>query len=521
MSNTEARQGLSSRRTILNNAINLASPYENANNDHMLKLEILAEIMSQRGVSVTDKFVGFLTATITFFIGMAGVHSFFSEVTTWSLILAGVISSVLGYGAWLLFCRIPRNKSGHIGIGLAIKAETEEERKRIRSDFIAEIASALNRAEAAHPFHVIEIPSYLAPAVNDRKGAVEFLQKSKCHLLIWGGIKTRKNGKKKDVYCLKLESVVTHSHIALKESNALAQEMRFVIPKNTEIEITNELQGFEVASNSLVIATKYIVALASALSGDLNFSKTLLLELVQYLPKPALGKNRGKGAKQKDVALIRRLATILPRRLSDVCYAEYLLLASQWRKDLDNLDLLDAAERSLEMYLVCERKLKTNYESPKYWISKALLEVSLRNNFNGAQNLLLKCKQSVPNDPTWRLSLAFIKIIQANYSEALQLYDTALKLDIDHQTTFDIEHYIQWWLAKHNGPAPLFLLSALLNAFAKSDFAMAKIDLERFEESARLAQVTEKCLFDRAAILRVKLVEQPCEMGLPEDLLPI
>jgi hypothetical protein len=45
------------------------------------------------------------------------------------------------------------------------------------------------------------------------------------------------------------------------------------------IEIINELRGFESASQSTALAAKYIVALAAALSGDLQLSKSLLVEL--------------------------------------------------------------------------------------------------------------------------------------------------------------------------------------------------------------------------------------------------
>jgi len=469
----------------------------------MIKLEHLAELMSQRGLSWTSKLVGLVAAILFGSLGMVGAHFIFDATNSlWLQISVGLVFALVGYAVWVLTCQIPKNKTGYIGIGLAIKAETEDERKRIRSDFVSEIAGALNRAEAAQPFCVVEIPSYLAPAANDVKGALEFLRKSKCHLLIWGGIKTRKQSKK-NVYCLKLEGVVTHSLIAIEQSRILAQEMRLSIPQKTEIALANELKGFESASNSLVLATKYIVALASALSGDLNLSKTLLLELEKEIPKRKSAKKRGISAKKTDVSLVGRLAAVLPRRLADVYFVEYFSLVLQWQKDRDNLELLNAAERSLEMYLVYEKQL--NGEGPQYWISKALLEVSLRNSFEGAQKLLLQCKMRAIHDPVWRLSLAFVKTIQGKYAEALQLYDDALKLDIHAQTIFDIEDYVQWWLAKHNGPAPLFLLSALLNAKAKTDLELAIHDLERFEELMKYEQNTNEKLISRAAILKSEL----------------
>ena len=92
-----------------------------------------------------------------------------------------------------------------------------------------------------------------------------------------------------------------------------------------------------------------------------------------------------------------------------------------------------------------------------------------------------RCVATSINDPVWRLSLAFVRVVQGRSQEALDLYDAAIERDVDFQTIFDIEDYIQWWLATHNGPSDLYLLSALLNAKLKNDVQLALQDLVRFD----------------------------------------
>jgi hypothetical protein len=75
--------------------------------------------------------------------------------------------------------------------------------------------------------------------------------------------------------------------------------------------------------------------------------------------------------------------------------------------------------------------------------------------------------------------------------------------DVHTQTVFDIEDYIQWWLATNDGPAELYLLSALLNAKLKNDVELARQDLNRFEALATGS--TDQRFLDKAKSLQKEL----------------
>ncbi len=440
----------------------------------MLKLEQIPALASLYGVAWTNRTVGLVTAVICggVFFGatrMLGVGDWRVAV---GLFIAGF---TIGYSAWKMSCRIPRNKPGKIGIALAIKAETPEEHRRVRADFIQEIATCLGANGVASPFHVFEIPGYLAPDVNDIENAAEFLAKSRSHLLIWGTIRTRSKTRAQ-IYCLRLEGVVTHAIIEQQRSQAFARDVRLAIPAKTEISLANELRGFESTSQSISHGSQYIVAMAAAISGDWAFSMSLLLDLKDKLGKQKASKPQGKPSK-KSSDTISELRKLVPSRIAEVSFAHCHSAISQWQSNKSDFAPLDRAEESLEIY----RKTLGQIENSAYWVNKAMLDVTRRGDIESAERLLNRCRPVAIDDPIWRLSLAFVNVLKGNLLEALNLYDAALERDVPVDTLMNIEDYVQWWLSINNGPPALYLLSALLNARGKGDSRLALADLSAFE----------------------------------------
>lgn len=461
------------------------------------------EFLDVQGVPWTSRRAGLILGVISAGTVALALLSTSLPYGLSAVILLGAFLS--GYALWAYSCTIPKVKDGHIGIALAIKAETIEELRRIRSDFIEEITNQLQRSEAAAPFQVLEIRSYLAPNVNDKVAAANYLAKSKCRLLIWGKIKTRQSGRGGS-YSLTLEGVVTHSEIPMNESQALASEMRVAIPEKTQIGLTNELKGFEAASSSISLGTKYIVALASALSGDLPLSKTILQELEREVQTGNKAPKSTKNGRRTEKDLVSRLRAQIPRRLADITFAEYYRQVHRWQNHPDDLSLLASAESALDEHL---RHLKKfDKEGPQYWVPKALLALTLRQDISAATQLLNPCKARAIGESSWRLSLAFIKAITGDHEEALNLYDVAITMGVQTEVIFDVEAYIQWWISKNEGPAFLYLLLAMLNGKAKKDADLALSDLDRFIALVDHQSSDYELLMSRANTLKEVLSKQ-------------
>ena len=466
----------------------------------MLKLDELIELAGQRGIPWKSKLVGLVLSVLVAImcLGMAKFFSFQGH----SLLLFGGVGCALGFLAWKVSCRIPRNKPNMVGVALAIKYETQDERKRIRADFIQEIAACLSRSEASRPFYVYEIPGYLAPNSNDIEGAVKFLKLTRGHLLIWGNLRTRKKGKT-ETFCLRLEGVISHSAIEQDQSKALAQDFRLAIPAKTEIDLADELSGFESTSDSISKGTQYIVALAAAISGDWAFARALLTELRDNATTPFLPKRISRKKKTKTKKIHQEAwQALVPERLATVCFAQAHENILRWIDNKTTLEHLVYAEEALDAFHAASPLANC----PGYWVNKALIEVTLRKDLTAAEHLLNKCRSAVINDPIWRLSLAFVHVLKGSPNTALDLYDAALERDVPIRTFVDIEDYVQWWLEVNGGPDELYLLSALLNASGKHDNQLALTDLKSYEASSSfLNNSTLRC---RAIQLRKELESQ-------------
>lgn len=395
----------------------------------------------------------------------------------WSATIALPVG-LLTWAFWLYSCRPPKTPKGATGIVIAIATERETERQKLKTELFEYLVEYLEQRPSAVQFKVIDVPSYLIPDVTDVPSALKMCRATRGKLLIWGSVRTRSRGQT-ETLVIRLEGQVVHRETPLQRSWALSQDMRATIPKTTEIDLGDELNGFEATSQGLAAAAKYVVALAFAVSDEWSESKALLYELERETAVQKSGAAKKRMGKQ--AAYLGRLRPMVGKRLVEICFADYLTLYQQWMKNRDDLGVLQQAEAKLEEYH--EAAVRHATEDPLYWISKALLEVTLRKNLSGAETLLRKCQAVAITDPTWRLSLAFIAILRNQLNAALTHYDTAFGLNPNLEMVFDVEAYVHWWLKKNGGPPALYLLSAMLNVSGKNDLDLARSDMTQFETS--------------------------------------
>jgi len=133
----------------------------------------------------------------------------------------------------------------------------------------------------------------------------------------------------------------------------------------------------------------------------------------------------------------------------------------------DDRDLLVISERLLEEYR--DLLSQQGKENASYWIPKAMFEVVQRRNMAQAELLLKKCQAVELQDPSWRLSLAFVAILRADYQAALRHYDGAFQLNPAIGLVLDIEGFVHWWIEKQKGPPALYLVGADPNLSHRAD----------------------------------------------------
>jgi hypothetical protein len=440
-----------------------------------MNFDTLQRLADRRGIRIASRPAGLGISVLGFLVTFvpAGGLSGFSALP--QAVVYGLLSAASAFALWLWACQPPKAPSGTIGVAFAISAEGEHERRLLRADLLQEITQLLEHTPSTLRIKVLTVPDYLAPDVSDRESANKMRKRCRAQLLVWGAIRTRGHAGK-ETLVLRLEGHVSHRPTAIERSNALGREMRSLIPATTEIELGNELRGLETTSQNLAVATKFVLALAFAVSDDWKSAKKTLLELLrQHIgndgkrPKKAVG--RGRSA--------RDWRQSLTKHLSAVSFADYCAEMEAWDQNRNEKQHLISAEAALNDY----RKFLGNSEGQsdlKYLVAKANLEVSIRKNYLEAKRLLNRCRTLAIHDPTWRMSMAFIDAVVGDLDSALDLYDAASGLTPDVRTVVSVEQYVQWWLQENSGPPGLHLLSAILNCDLKTDAALARQDLDSF-----------------------------------------
>ena len=416
---------------------------------------------------------------------------------------AKALISFAASGVWIaltsLIFRPQRASPGSIGIVVAIRCETSEERNRVTSDLIPSFRSHLREARCQQPFEVIEaLPQSLPRSPSTSEEWARFLKRRNAQVVIWGTLSTRNRG---DTFVLRLDGAVAHQPIPTNTRRIFATELREAVPQLTSISLEDELKGFETTSATLSDGTKYVVAIAAGLSGSFAVADELLTALKKTYPTSKRTTNR-RGRKRKVPGWTLRLEEAHLSALTMWCRS----CIQAWQEDKsDNAPLSD-----LQHVLQRIERSPLHATNLEHLITKAYLAVSLHRDGLTAEKLLRKCQILGFADPLWRLSLAFVRCILGKHDRVLELYQEALSLGPRVETVLEVEEYCQWWLSLYGGPAELHLLSALLNARSKVDVELALSDLRSFREKATLA--SNSPLFEEAEML-----EQQLRASLPTN----
>jgi len=246
---------------------------------------------------------------------------------------AALLAGLGGFAAWFYSCRPPRTPKSRTGVVIAIATEREAERQRLKTELLEHLIGYLEGRQSFLAFKVIDVPSYLVPDVTDIASAETMRKACRGRLLIWGSVRTRMRGGK-ETLVLRLEGAVSHSQTAQSRSQALANDMRATIPAKTEIDLSHELEGFETTAEGVATASKYIVALAFAVSDEWTTSKALLRELQAEIgAAPSKARRQVKATRKDRHSTLRGLVS---RRLVEVALADYHAHIRKWNDNRDH-----------------------------------------------------------------------------------------------------------------------------------------------------------------------------------------
>lgn len=385
---------------------------------------------------------------------------------------------------------VPKNRKQKIGVIVALRTEKNKEKIILENDVIHELNNYLINSCEGNKFSVLRYPEKIINKIHDRYSATKYLNLSKAHFIIYGSISERKiNGK--ESYIFKLNGVVRHAEIPILISQSFGKEFRDVLPGKISFAENDEALGFEVTERYIQYVVKYVVAIAAFVSGDLELSKSLLLEL----------KNELSLLNQTDsIQYLFQLKRRLPIRISEVMVAYLNCFYGFYVESRDKKYI--TAEK---FYLDTLKEVDPNNYSGH--LHRAIY-LFFDEDIAGAINELRNINNS---DVTWRFSLAFLLAYTEDVDGALENFKK-----IFHRPLFtnviDVEIFISEVLCAHPEKVQLIFFRALINFKIKKDFILARSDFELFINSEkshlflRLRDLAEKYLSEIEVFERRKIL---------------
>lgn len=224
-------------------------------------------------------------------------------------VLVLLISAAFVYGIWWYTRRLPRTKVDKVGFVVSISSDDEKEAKKIRTDFVQTIRRLIKRGEVGASFQFIEVPSFISENVVDIDDAQRLRSVTNSHFVLYGRVRVRAISKIEH-YFIELDGIVAHKVVSDVFRKSLSKEFSELLPRKIAISAENDLFAFEFTSEWAEIVAKYIIGIAAALSGDLEYAQRLYLDVRDRV-----------GSKNRQFPIFEKLRQRLPIRIFEISEA--------------------------------------------------------------------------------------------------------------------------------------------------------------------------------------------------------
>jgi tetratricopeptide (TPR) repeat protein len=383
-----------------------------------------------------------------------------SDLSVYELILM-LSLSILIIAFWQKSTSLPKAQKNKIGFAVAITSDSKEEEKKITEDFIASLRILLDRQDEVFRFHLIHIPQFHSRKILTKGDAIKLREKTRCKFLIYGSVKKREINKRIN-HILYLEGLVFHDYIPEEVSQQFSKEFSELFPRKVHIDAENDLIAFEFTSEWIDAVSRYIIGIASYISGDIDYSETLF----RYL-------NNNKDLRRTSFPQIKKICQRVPLRLGDIYSLKASLEYIKWTNTEDS-DFLD------EMYQFLIELKKVD---PTNYTGRCLMSIYyflVKRDFKSAYKELNKCREQKIADATWRYNYAFLLAYQGNMHRAHRMYQLAFNKYCDSGVFIQTEEFMLWVLKKEPDKIQLKFCLGLINWHAKGDLTQAISDFEDF-----------------------------------------
>ena len=365
---------------------------------------------------------------------------------------------------WYLTRRPQKVGKGKIGIVIAISTENQKVQERLKNDFIDDLNEIIKKNHHQQ-FQIIVLSEYHSKKIINGKSASKYHSKTRAHLIIYGNCKIRMH-ETKECYYLKLDASVVHTPLPVQISNSLSVEMRAILPSKLIFRADDEIKGFILTAETLGYGARYMIGLASLVSGDLNTAYDLHNGIMEEIDR--LDQEDSEEVKS-GLATIRRF---LPLHLSN----EALILAEVVYRAKKEHYLEDMGK-----YLETVKRFDPrNY---KAHIFRGIYYFLAKRDTKTALDEIRKSKNE--RDYTWQINEAFIKAYEGDLEAAHKLYKRASLVGLQSNVPLETEEFIHDMLDIEPDKIQLWYCLGMINYFIKEDLKIAKESFEHFIELSK------------------------------------
>lgn len=382
------------------------------------------------------------------------------DLVEWIII---IIVIIIVYAGWFFSRKPTRVSKNKIGIVVAIFCENKTERQILKTDLIFELKKEISKSNSQN-FDVIELSEYHSKKINSQAIANKYHKLTRGHLLIYGRCKIRSH-QKEEHYVIDLEASILHKPIPIEVSKELSQEMRTLIPEQRLIPTSDELTGFSITREIIGVATRYVIGLASLLSGDPLTSFDLHVGLWNEIKIAIQIEEELSGG-------YTFLRVKLPKRLT----IEGLALAGLAYRVKEN-DFLNKMDKYLTIVQEVDPR---NYSAH---LLRGIYYFLTDRNITKAKEEIRKSRNE--RDAAWQFSEAFLSAYDGDLEQAHRIYQRAFYGNVADSIPVEVEIFVKDVLDQEPSKIQLWYCLGMINYFSKGDFILAKKDFKKFIEEAR------------------------------------
>jgi tetratricopeptide (TPR) repeat protein len=385
----------------------------------------------------------------------------FESFRLWQWAVLAVVPIVLSV-IWWTTTRLPRVPKGQIGFAVAIRAENQNQAKKLKADFIKRLREMVGTWTTSGPVCFLDLGESPVESLIEHPETYprQIHSQTKCHFLVWGDAKERDIDGPKHV--LELEGSVTHAPVTQDTGARISEEFRDLFPRRVQLAKEKDLFSFQFTAEWIDAVAQYLIGIASYVSGDMNYAESVFLRLYQKLHAKA----------PSNLPQIAKIRTRLPSRIAEVYKAKLGALSHKHR-----------LKRSREL-LVESEVVMTELEKwePSYYglhLNRAICHFELRRDVASAFASLKKCEQI--EDGTWLWSKAFLEVYTGKLDDAYRTYQKAFAVRTNDETVpIQCEEFVNLVLDEEPEKGQLYYSLGLINLRGKRDLVAARRDLVQF-----------------------------------------